>query len=79
MSANLENSEWPQDWKMSVFIPIPKKGNVKECSNYWTIVLSMLVRLCSKSNRVETFLSQILRNSGCPTHPSSPHLRGSET
>ena len=39
MSANLENSEWPQDWKMSVFIPIPKKGNVKECSNYWTIVL----------------------------------------
>ena len=38
MSANLENSEWPQDWKMSVFIPIPKKGNVKECSNYSTTV-----------------------------------------
>ena len=31
--------QWPQDWKMSVFIPIPKKGNAKECSNYWTIVL----------------------------------------
>ena len=29
----------PQDWKRSVFIPIPKKGNVKECSNYRTIVL----------------------------------------
>ena len=28
---------WPQDWKRSVFIPIPKKGNVKECSNYCTI------------------------------------------
>ena len=28
---------WPQDWKMSVFIPIPKKGNAKECSNYCTI------------------------------------------
>ena len=30
---------WPQDWKMSVFIPIPKKGNAKECSNYQTIAL----------------------------------------
>ena len=30
---------WPQDWKRSVFIPIPKKGNVKECSNYLTIAL----------------------------------------
>ena len=30
---------WPQDWKRSVFIPIPKKGNAKECSNYRTIVL----------------------------------------
>ena len=39
MPANLENSEWPQDWKRSVFIPIPKKGNTKECSNYHTIAL----------------------------------------
>ena len=31
--------QWPQDWKMSVFIPIPKKGNAKECSNYSTIAL----------------------------------------
>ena len=30
---------WPQDWKRSVFIPIPKKGNAKECSNYHTTVL----------------------------------------
>ena len=30
---------WPQDWKRSVFIPIPKKGNAKECSNYHTIAL----------------------------------------
>ena len=29
---------WPQDWKRSVFIPIPKKGNAKECSNYRTTV-----------------------------------------
>ena len=31
--------QWPQDWKMSVFIPIPKKGNAKECSNYHIIAL----------------------------------------
>ena len=31
--------QWPQDWKRSVFILIPKKGNAKECSNYCTIVL----------------------------------------
>ena len=31
--------QWPQDWKSSVFIPIPKKGNAKECSNYCTIAL----------------------------------------
>ena len=31
--------KWPQDWKKSVFIPIPKKGNAKECSNYHTIAL----------------------------------------
>ena len=29
--------KWPQDWKRSVFIPIPKKGNAKECSNYRTV------------------------------------------
>ena len=31
--------QWPQDWKRSVFIPIPKKGNAKECSHYCTIAL----------------------------------------
>ena len=39
MSANLENSKVPQDWKMSVFIIIPKKGNAKEFSDYHTIAL----------------------------------------
>ena len=29
--------QWPQDWKGSVFIPVPKKGNAKECSNYHTV------------------------------------------
>jgi len=34
-----KTEQWPQDWKRSVFIPIPKKGIVKECSNYRTIAL----------------------------------------
>ena len=34
-----KTQQWPQDWKKSVFIPIPKKGNAKECSNYLTIAL----------------------------------------
>ena len=34
-----EAQQWPQDWKRSVFIPVPKKGSAKECSNYHTIML----------------------------------------
>ena len=34
-----KTQQWPQDWKWSVFIPILKKGNVKECSNYYTVAL----------------------------------------
>ena len=34
-----KSQQWPQDWKRSVFIPIPKKGNAKECSNYHTSAL----------------------------------------
>ena len=34
-----KTQQWPQDWKRSVFIPISKKGNIKECSNYHTIAL----------------------------------------
>ena len=34
-----KTQQWPQDWKRSVFIPIPKKGKAKECSNYHTIAL----------------------------------------
>ena len=35
----LKTQQWPQDWKRSVFIPIPKKGNAIKCSNYCTIAL----------------------------------------
>ena len=34
-----KTQQWPQDWKRSIFIPIPKKGNAKECSNYHTTAL----------------------------------------
>ena len=34
-----QTQQWPQCWKRSVFIPVPKKGNAKECSNYHTIAL----------------------------------------
>ena len=34
-----KTQQWPQDWKMSLLIPIPRKGNTKECSNYCTIAL----------------------------------------
>ena len=39
MPADLENSTVATDWKRSVFIPIPKKGNARECSNYCTTAL----------------------------------------
>ena len=44
--------QWPQDWKRSVFTPIPKKGNAKECLSYHTIALiSILAKLCSKFSK----------------------------
>ena len=39
MHQQIWKIQWPQDWKRSVFIPIPKKSNAKECSNYHTIAL----------------------------------------
>ena len=39
-----KTQQWPQDWKRSVFIPIPKKGNAKECSNYHTVALILHAR-----------------------------------
>ena len=58
-----KTQQWPQDWKRPIFIPIPKKGNAKECSNYHTITLiTQAGKLCSKffkpgfnSTRIENF------------------------
>ena len=44
-----KTQQWSQNWKMSVFIPVPKKGNAKECSNYQKIALISHARLCLKS------------------------------
>ena len=62
MTANLENSPVPQDWKSSVFIPIPKKGNAKECSNYCTIALishASKVRLKILQARLQQYMNQM--------------------
>ena len=47
-----KTQQWPQDWKRSVFIPIPKKGNAKECSNYCTnALISHTSKQCSKLSK----------------------------
>ena len=43
-----KTQQWPQDWKRSVFIRIPKKGKARDCSNYCTIALILHARKCSK-------------------------------
>ena len=49
-----KTQQWPQDWKRSVFIPIPKKGNAKECSNYRTIALMGSLVGCRLWGRTES-------------------------
>ena len=54
---------WPQDWKKSVFIPIPKKGNAKECSNYHTIAfISYASKIMLKilQGRLQQFMNREL-------------------
>ena len=58
-----KTQQWPQDWKRSVFIPIPKKGNAKECSNYCTIVLishANKVRLKMLQARLQQYMNHEL-------------------
>ena len=58
-----KTQQWPQDWKMSVFIPIPKKGNAKECSNYHTIELishAIKVMLKILQARLQQYVNQEL-------------------
>ena len=48
-----KTQQWPQDWKRSVFVPFPKKGNAKKCSNYHTIAL-----ISHASKNAQNFPSQ---------------------
>ena len=50
-----KTQQWPQDWKRSVFIPIPKKSNAKECSNYCTIALI----LCTSKVMLKIFQARL--------------------
>ena len=63
MPANLENSAEAKDWKRSLFIPIPKKGNAKECSNNHTIILishTSKVMLKILQARLQQYMNQEL-------------------
>ena len=60
-----KTQQWPQDWKSSIFFPIPKKGNVKEYSNYCTIVLishTSKVMLKILQARLQWYVNQDLRD-----------------
>ena len=57
--------QWPQDWKRSVFIPVPRKGNAKECSNYCIITLishTSKVMLKILQARLQQYMNQELPN-----------------
>ena len=58
-----KTQQWPQDWKRSVFIPIPRKGNAKECSNYRTTALishATKVMLEILQGRLQQYMNQEL-------------------
>ena len=58
-----KTQQWPQYWKRSIFIPIPKKGNAKECSNYFTIVLishASKIKLKILQARLQQFINHEL-------------------
>ena len=56
-----KTQQWPQDWKRSVFIPIPKRGNAKECPNYHTIALISLaskIMIKTLQARLQQYMNQ---------------------
>ena len=58
-----KTQQWPQNWKRSVFVPIPKKGNAKECSNYHTIALishASKIILKAIQTRLQQYVNQEL-------------------
>ena len=55
-----KTQQWPQDWERSVFIPIPKKGNAKECSNYHTHLTHSKVMLKILQARLQLYMNREL-------------------
>ena len=57
-----ETQQWPQDWKRPVFIPIPKKGNARECSNYTIALISHTGKITYKilQVRLQQYMNQEL-------------------
>ena len=71
-----KTQQWPQEWKKSVFIPIPKKGNAKECTNYCTIALishASKIMLKTLQARLQQYM-----NRECPDVPAGLR-KGRET
>ena len=69
-----KTQQWPQDWKRSVFIPIPKKGNAKECSNYRTIPL---ISHASTEKAMATHSSTLAWKLPCTEEPGGLQSMGS--
>ena len=68
-----KTQQWPQDWKRSVLIPIPKKGNAKECSNCHTIAL---ISLSIKKMQIKTMVStSLVVECQCRGHRLNPWPR----
>ena len=66
LSLTLQKKIEPQDWKRSVFIPIPKKGNAQKCSNYSTIALiSHTSEVCPGLENLEHYFSSMWDECGC--------------
>jgi len=58
-----KTQQWPQDWERSVLIPIPKKGNAKECSNYHTsLLISYTSKVISYRKTANCFILKYIKN-----------------
>ena len=69
-----KTQQWPEDWKRSVFIPIPKRGNAKECINYHTITL--IFTLANNAQILQDGLQQYLNHESPDVQAGSKNSRG---
>ena len=78
MPANLENSVVTLDWKRSVFIPIPKLGNARECSDYYTVVLishASKIMLKILEARLQQYVNRKLPNVQAGFRKEKPEIK----